>query len=259
MWPFLELASFRLPTDSLLLALGLLLGLGMLFWAARRRRIALAFFADHFLVLIGATLVGGRLTNVWLQNCALTDFPFFWRDCLGFDFGGGMLVFFLVLAFLTYRTKESFLAWADLTTLVLATILIFVHFGNFLVGKNYGSPTDLPWGVTSLKLDSAVFTTLPIHPVQVYFGVLTFLAAICAMVIFKRSLEGGAASIFLVTVLASGYFLLDFLRGDSAPIWGFLRVSQVYALIFLVFALGLFLKRVRARMIAKKGEMGIRV
>lgn len=243
MWPFLEIAGLQISTNSLALALGVILGLGALFWAGRRRRMALAFLSDHFWLFFLLALIGGRAMQLLFYNCSLLDLPFFWKACPGFDFGGSLLIFLIMLAILTYRNRENFLSWLDLTTITFATVLIFFQIGNFLAGKNYGIPTDLPWGVVFVDPNSAVLTTLPIHPVQIYFGLFTFLVLILGMLIFKRTLESGTAGIFILLTLASGYFFLDFLRGDSAPTFYFLRISQIYALIFFSLAAGLLLKR----------------
>jgi phosphatidylglycerol---prolipoprotein diacylglyceryl transferase len=246
MWPYLEFAGIRFPAQALTLAAGILIGLFVLFWATRRRRVSLAFLSDHFLLLVITTFITARLTEIWLHRMSLSAFPFFWESQSGFDFFGGAIGFLVALFIVARRAGENFFIWLDLTAIATTTTLIFYHIGTFLDGTNYGASTKLPWGVSS------VLTTLPVHPSQIYATVLTFILIICAAFMFKRTRTAGKTGFFLIFTVSLGYFLLDFLRGDSAPTIGVLRASQIFSIGFAVLSAGFFFKLKRKKLNARK-------
>ena len=258
MWPFLEMWGFRIPTYNLVLALGVLAGFATLIFAARRKRVPLQFLADHFFILFIATLFLARLVEVWLYNYPLLELPFFWQESGGFNLYGGVIGFLLTLAYLCHRYNETFFKWLDLSVFSAAATLLFHHFGTFLSGSAYGIPTNLPWGITFTNPDSAVLTTLPIHPTQIYGTLLTLVFIIFATVIFKRTKAPGKAGIFLLLTLSLTYFSIDFLRGDSAPTFGGLRASQYFTLGLAIIAAILVIKMKRMVLMARSDELHIR-
>ena len=220
-----------MPTYNLLLVTGFFLSLVVLFFAARRKRVALDFIADHFIIFFLATFFVARITEVLIHGYELLDIPFFWRDT-GFDLSGGLLGFLITLYFLTRRHGEHFLLWLDLTLLSGAALFLFHHLGTFASGEAYGQPTDLFWGIAFTDPDAAILTTLPIHPTQLYAAAITLFVLLVAAVIFKKEKTPGHAGVFILLMLAAQVFLLDFLRDDSAPTIWLLRFSQIFALGF---------------------------
>ncbi|MFH1375355.1 MAG: prolipoprotein diacylglyceryl transferase family protein [Patescibacteria group bacterium] len=257
MWPFLEVAGIYFPAYNLALALGVLLGATALFLAARRKRVLLQFLADNFVWLMLITLVFARLTEVLLHSYSLLEFPFFWGENGGLDFYGGVIAFLLTLAWLCRHYNENFFTWLDLSVLAAFPVLILHHVGTFLAGSAYGTQTVLPWGVTFTNPDSAVLTTLVIHPTQIYAALLTLGLFITAMFILKHTTETGKAGIFLLLTVSLGYFFLDFLRGDSAITFGMLRASQYAAILLAAAAAVLVIKMKHTAREARGSEIHI--
>ncbi|MFH0776235.1 MAG: prolipoprotein diacylglyceryl transferase family protein [Patescibacteria group bacterium] len=253
MWPFLEIAGIYLPVYNIALAVGIFAGVAQLFFASRRKRVMLQFLADSFFILLAVSLFCARLTEVLLRNFSLLDFPFFWGTTSGFNFFGGALGLLATLALLARKYNENFFIWLDLLMLTIAPVLFFHHIGTFFEGSEYGISTALPWGVTFTNPDAVGYSTLPLHPTQIYsaLAVLGFFLAACF--IFKTTTKAGKAGIFLLLSLSLTYFFLDFLRGDSAPTFGFLRASQYFTLFFALVAAVLALK---IRLAAREERIG---
>jgi len=258
MWPILEIAEFYFPTYNLILVFGILCGLATLFWSARCKRTTLQFLADHFFSLLLGSILIARLTEIWLNNYSLISFPFFWQENGGFNFCGGIVGFLITLAVICRRNNENFLAWLDLSVLSITSTLIFHHIGTFFSGANYGISTVLPWGVTFTQPDSAVLTTIPIHPVQIYSAIFTLILFISAVVIFRRTREHGKTGVFLLITLSLAYFFLDFLRGDSEPIFGVLRASQYFMIAFIIVSAILALKMRLSTFVTSSHEFQIK-
>jgi phosphatidylglycerol:prolipoprotein diacylglycerol transferase len=257
MWPILEIAGMRFPTYNLALVAGVIAGLAVLFLAARRKRVALQFLADNLVTLVAVTVLSARLVEVWINKYPLASIPFFWQENGGFSFYGGLVGFLIALYLFCRKYGENFFVWLDLISLAGVVTLVFHHIGTFLSGEAYGIPTVLFWGVTFTNPDSAVLTTLPIHPVQIYTALLALIFFIAAVIISKHTRTAGKAGIFILLTLSVSYFLLDFLRGDSAPMFGFLRASQYFALAFATIAAALIFKMKHEKISASGSELHI--
>ena len=72
----------------------------------------------------------------------------------------------LAAAIVTLFSKERLAAVADGVAFALATGYAVGRVGCFLVGDDYGKPTDLPWGIAFPK--GSPPTDVPVHPTQLY-------------------------------------------------------------------------------------------
>ena len=135
-----------------------------------------------------------------------------------------------MLGIVARRLRQSALRWLDVVGLTVATLLIFHHIGTFLAGTAYGTATTLPFGVTFTHPEAAVFTTLPIHPVQLYSALLWLIVFVVGGWTYRQEQSAGTAAGTIALFGAMGMFLLGFLRGDSEPTFGYLRAGQYEAL-----------------------------
>jgi len=257
MWPFLEIGGVFIPSYNIALAVGVLAGAVQIFVAARRKRVILRFLADNFFILFLVSLFCARLTEVLLHNYSLLEFPFFWAKSGGFHFFGGVVGFIATLAFLARKYNENFFVWLDLTLLSAAPVLFFHHLGTFLAGSAYGTQTELPWGVTFTNPDAVGYSTIPIHPTQVYAMLIVLVLFIAASIIFKNTTQNGKTGVFLLLTFSITYFFLDFLRGDSAVVFGYFHASQYFALALAIFAAVLVIKIKQSAHEARSGEIHI--
>jgi phosphatidylglycerol---prolipoprotein diacylglyceryl transferase len=257
MWPFIEIGGIFLPTYNLALAIGILAGAIQLFFAARRKRVILQFLADNFFILLLSAFFFARLAEVLLHGYSVIDFFFFWTENGGFNFFGGAIGLLATLALLSRKFNENFFIWLDLVMLSTSVALIFHYIGTFLAGSAYGIQTTLPWGVTFTNPDAVGYSTIPIHPTQIYAALLTLGFFITASFIFKNTTKTGKAGVFLLLTLSLSYFFLDFLRGDSAVVFGILRASQYFTLTLSVLAMALVLKMKQSAHEARSGELHI--
>ena len=104
--------------------------------------------------------------------------------------------------------------------------------GCFLVGDDYGRPTDLPWGIAFPR--GLPPTMVPVHPTQLYEA--AFLAVLTWLLLrWRRRGVTDLALLGRYCVLAGGFrFLLEFVRVNVRVAAG-LTVAQ-YASVLLVLA-----------------------
>jgi phosphatidylglycerol:prolipoprotein diacylglycerol transferase len=131
--------------------------------------------------------------------------------------------------------------WPVVPTLAAATpALAFGHLigriGCFLVGDDYGQPTDLPWGIAFPQ--GLPPTTLPVHPTQLYeaigLGVLGWL-----LIRWRR--RGVADGIVLSRYLVGAgtlRFVVEFIRVNKRVAFG-LSVAHLVSLAAVAAGIGL--------------------
>lgn len=202
-----ELARSRLPGDAIDAAMWGLAG-GLL--GAK-----LLWVAEH--------LGEGRLTALLFARGGLS-----WYGGLIGGIGVGLLVI---------ATRRLPL----IPTLAAATpALAFGHLlgriGCFLVGDDYGRPSDLPWAVAFPQ--GLPPTTVPVHPTQVYEAL--FLAWLGWMLLRwrRRGLPDPVVLGRYVTLAASARFLIEFIRVNERVALGF-TVAQWASLALLVVGVAL--------------------
>jgi phosphatidylglycerol:prolipoprotein diacylglycerol transferase len=197
---------------------------------------------DAFLWAFIGALIGGRLWFVFENFNTFFSKPVeilkWWRG--GFSSLGG--IFGMLAVFFIYLRKrnKSFISFLDLISPYLALgFTIQKFFGCFMAGCCYGKPTGLPWGVRfthPLSLVPVKYLSVPLHPVQIYDGLWSFLIFIYLILSrnYYRRLKGARSALFFM-LFSLGRFLTGFFRGDQKVIFVRLTQSQIeFLLLFLI-------------------------
>jgi phosphatidylglycerol---prolipoprotein diacylglyceryl transferase len=235
MYPVLfSVGGFEITSFGVLVAIAALVGVSMF-----RRELARSGLPENAVdgAIIGvlAGLVGAKL--LWVAE-HLGDEPFtsllFSRGGLSWFGGlvggvGAALVYFLVKGYPLVRTIAA-------ASPALAAGHAIGRIGCFLVGDDYGRPTDLPWGVAFPK--GLPPTTDRVHPTQLYeAAVLTVLAVF--LIRWRR--RGVLGHIVLGRYLVLGgatRFLIEFIRVNDRVVAG-LTVAHIAALLMMLAGLAL--------------------
>jgi phosphatidylglycerol---prolipoprotein diacylglyceryl transferase len=106
--------------------------------------------------------------------------------------------------------------------------------GCFMVGDDYGRPTNLPWGVAFPE--GLPPTTVPVHPAQLYES--AGLAMIAFLLVRWRQARVADAIVFGRYLVLAGAlrFLIEFLR-VNAHVAGPLTLAQLFSIAIMVFGL----------------------
>ena len=141
----------------------------------------------------------------------------------------GALVTALIVGFI-HGQRQKLPVWSTLDALTpfFATLAIGLSLSHLAAGTSFGQPTSVPWGI---ELWNALR-----HPTQIY----EFLAAVLIFgMIWIRKLDTPTGSDFLlfIALTAATRLFLEAFHGDSAVIFGGIRLVQVISWAVLAITL----------------------
>lgn len=234
----------------LFVAIGFITGSLFFINLAKRNRVRLRLISDHSFFLFFSALIASRFLFI-VTNLDLYFYRFSFQNFLslfaiwdkGLSFWGGVFGLFLAILYLAKKRDESILRLLDILVPSILIGIIFGNIGAFLDGINYGTPTNLPWGMIFRSANVKYIS--PIHPTQLYSALYSFLIAGGLFMLLKNlrgQLPGFTAEIGLGAT-SFFIFLEEFVRGDDAiKIMG-MRISQLLALLGIFTAAYLIHKR----------------
>lgn len=251
------LGSLPIRWYGLMMATAFLAGL----WTATRRarlvNVSGDVIGDVTLWLMLGGIAGARfvyVTTYWKQEFA--DQPFsevFMVQHGGLVFYGGLIG--ASLAVCAYLAWKKLPVWkiADIMSPSIALGSVFGRVGCLLNGCCYGRPCDLPWAIQfpngsdawdqqfHAGLVSATGPSLPIHPTEIYSGLLNLVLYFALAWQFRRKKFDG--QIFALYLMGYAVFrsFVECFRGDYPPdhIHDGLTSAQLLSIPMFIVGLGL--------------------
>jgi len=243
-----RIGSLDITSFGVMVALGALVGL----WVFRRElsRAGLPEAAlDAAVYGLVCGLLGAKLLYVF-EHLRESAFFALFLDRGGMSWFGGF-VGGLIAGFWTIRAKK----WPLIPVLAAATPALAIgqalgRIGCFLVGDDYGRPTQLPWGVAFPKGLPPTFER--VHPTQIYEAI--FLAVLTWVLIrWRRRGVADRTVLGRYFVLAGAFrFLLEFVR-VNVRVLGPFTVAHVFALLVVLLGLAILSSRTRQASRTRQG------
>jgi phosphatidylglycerol---prolipoprotein diacylglyceryl transferase len=230
MYPTLfRIGDFSLSSHTAMMVVAYLFAYGISLSEFRRKDINEGLCDIFFIAAIIGGIGGAKILFVY-QNATLSDFISHPLQYLasGITFYGG-LIGGTILFILTARWKKvSFWLISDAATPGLVLAYAIGRIGCFLVGDDYGTPTNLPWAISFPN--GSPPTTERVHPTQIYDTLLMLLTFAFIWMIRKKSLPTG--SIFAITLIILGIerFFIEFIRHTSPSIIPGLSHAQLISI-----------------------------
>lgn len=244
--PTFELGPISLAWHGVMSALGLLVGLGMASYLARRSQVDREPLFMATLAAAAGGLVGARLFYLAQADPSALLTP--WSGGFeGFAFYGAILLGVPAAVVALRLTRQPIGIYLDLIAAAFPFGMAVGRIGDLLNGEHYGSPTDLPWGVTYSSSQAHV----PMTGVAYESGALyeIVFAAVLAIIILvaRRGLSRPGQVFWVVLGLYSlGRFLIFFIVQDVPVVALGLRQAQWTSLgLVLASAAGLIATVVR--------------
>lgn len=231
MLPILQLGPLALPIYplSLLLAIWATLAVGA--WAARRLGVAGDHIYNAGLYSLIVAAVVARLAHVAAFWSAYRTQPV---EIVGFNVRAflwwpGLAAALIMVGWYIRRHRLPWVMVADAGSLGALVGIGIACLGAFLAGRGLGSPTELPWGISTWDL--------PRHPFQLYEALASLAAAALVAGLLTRQEQPGAASLVALAACGLAALLIEPARADSLTTLGGLRVIQLLGLAAVMLAL----------------------
>jgi phosphatidylglycerol:prolipoprotein diacylglycerol transferase len=213
------LGSLPIRWYGIMMAVAFLAGL----WTASRRarlvNVSSEVITDVTVWLMGGSIIGARfvyVTTYWKQEFAGGPFSeVFMIQHGGLVFYGGLIG--AAVAGIGYLWWKQLPIWkiADILAPSIALGSAFGRVGCLLNGCCYGRECDLPWAIHFPPTHET--HGLPVHPTEIYDGLLNLLLyAGLAWLFRRRKFDGEILALYLI-----GYAIcrsiVEFFRGDYPP------------------------------------------
>jgi phosphatidylglycerol:prolipoprotein diacylglycerol transferase len=237
MYPtFFRVGSFEVTSFGLMVAIGALVGLWV-FGRELARSGLPASGTDAAMAGVFGGLLGAKL--LWVVE-HLGDEPF--RDLLfsrgGMSWFGGLVGGVGTALIVMRRMHLPVVATLAASTPALAVGHAIGRIGCFLVGDDYGRPSDLPWAVAFPR--GLPPTDVRVHPTQLYE---MFALLVVAWLLIRWRRRGVADVIVLGRYLALAgaiRFAIEFIR-VNARILGPFTLAHLVSFALVVAGLGLLM------------------
>jgi len=237
MYPVLiRIGSFEITTFGVMVAIGALVGLRLFRRELRRSGLPDTALDAAFAGVVGG-LVGAKL--LWtIEHLGQAPASALLLNRGGMSWfgglGGGVLTGLVVM----HRRRLRPVAVLAAATPALAIGHAIGRIGCFLVGDDYGIPTDLPWGVAFPQ--GLPPTTLPVHPTQLYETAGLVLLAVLLFQLRQRKRSDTVVLGTYLTLAGTLRFFIEFIRVHE-PVFGVLAVAHVASFSAVVVGLCLLL------------------
>ena len=217
-----SIGPVHIRSYGLMLAISFLLGVWYVRWATRRHGKPFEPFLTLAYIMTIGGIVGARLFYVvfhleeFAGNWSATFNPFGSGKfgIAGLNLYGGVVVA-VVGSFVYARLKKySALDMFDYFAPTLGLGLVFTRIGCFLNGCCFGTPTDLPWGISFPEgsLPYFIYGTDHLHPSQIYSSLYGLLLLILLHWVLQHRRFVGQAVALLFMLEAVFRHAIEYVR-----------------------------------------------
>jgi phosphatidylglycerol:prolipoprotein diacylglycerol transferase len=264
-----HIGSFSISPFGLMLVCAFLASYFQLRWGLRRLEIGDEEDASALVFAAGLGGIAGAKIYYALLNM---DWHVLF-DRSGLVWYGGFVAGAAAVLWVVRRRRLPAWPLLDAATPALAIGYAVGRIGCFLVGDDYGRPSNLPWAVAfpvGLPRTTAgnlrqVFhvpisasipddTLLPVHPTQLYETLTCLLIWGAGLWLLRRRPAAGVVGLAVLAMLAAERFLVEILRAKDDRFFGDLTLAQVISLVILVVVAAVAWARRRHRVEAGRSQ-----
>ena len=248
MYPdFIKIGNFVVSSFGVMVAASFLVAYWLCLKEFRRKKLSEDLLGNLFLAAMIGGIAGAKLLYLF-ENVPLNEIlanPV--QHILargGLTFYGGLFGAVLLTWLVARRGKLNFWVLGDAVAPAMAIGYSIGRIGCFLVGDDYGVPSDLPWAMSFPNGLPPTFET--VHPTQLYEVIIMGLVFLYLWKIRKKTLKPGYLFSLYLILAGSERFLIEFIRNTTpSPIPG-LSVAQLMA-VFIILAGTLKIYQLRNR------------
>jgi phosphatidylglycerol:prolipoprotein diacylglycerol transferase len=265
MYPTLvRFGNFEITTFGLMMFLAFVVG----GWVLARHLRRVGYDDDLASSIVMAGAIGGIAGGKIYYAILFRDWHLLFERA-GLVWYGGLIGGFLAASWVVMRKRADYLLIADCAAPALAIGYALGRIGCFLVGDDYGRPTNSWVGIAfpqgappttahslrefGVTVDPSIAgdAVLRVHPTQLYeTGAALLMFAILSAVLRKPHPKGRAWALFLL-LLGIERFFVEFVRAKDDRFFGPFTVAQLISVILIIIGIVL-IARPRARTVSPK-------
>lgn len=240
----LSIGSFHIYWYSVLIALGIIIGLYLLIKEAKKQNISQDTIIDIAFYTIIWGIIGARIYYVIFNIKPYLSNPlsilYIWEG--GLAIYGGIIGGFITLI---YQTKKKNIKLSKLTDMIVPSLILaqaIGRWGNFFNQEAHGSIVSLEF-LKKLHLPNFIIKGMYIngkyyHPTFLYeslWCLLGFILLIIIRKLYNKRKDGTLTYIYLIWY-GIGRFFIESLRTDSLYL-GIFRISQIVSIIIIIIGI----------------------
>jgi phosphatidylglycerol:prolipoprotein diacylglycerol transferase len=246
--PIGHLGPLPINWYGLTMALGFLVGAYLVWRWAPKYEVPREKLDGLLLWIVLGSIVGARLYYV-VQNDFYSYLQAPWRMLAvwegGLAFFGGLLGATLAAYFHARRQGLGFSRIADLFAPAIPIGAAIGRISCGLAGMDYGTSTQLPWGVIYTNPNSYAPTDgIPRHPDQ-YYELIGDLIIAGILINLRGKLPKGALFLTYLILFSTLRFFIFFVRGSVDPVAFGLKNAQLTALAILLVAFPVLIRTIK--------------
>ncbi len=220
--------------------------------------------AEDASALVLAAGIGG-IVGAKIYYAILYRDPGLLLERYGLVWYGGFALGALAVVWVARRRRLPAWSAADAAAPGLALGYGLGRIGCFLVGDDFGMPTDLPWGVAfpkglpgpttaglmraeygaEIPLDIPNDQLIAVHPTQLYETLAALVIWAVGVRLIKRQVPTGVTTLTVVVLMALERFLVEFVRAKDDRLWAGFTLAQVISLTVVIVISTVLLSRLR--------------
>lgn len=229
MYPVLYQSDhFTLYTHDFFTSLGLLVGFAVYYYELHRRHLlGEKIFWISIIALIGGA-VGARIITSWehldyYKNFGSVPFSYFiahsGKSIIGAIAGGYLAIY------ISKRAFKYTISTGDCYAPAIPLAMAIGRIGCFLSEMPLGTPTNLPWGISTTPEIAAQFTncsycTQSMHPSMIY-EIIFHLIALFVILRWRNRIQVQGETLKLYLLASAIFrFFVEFVRGNVEQFWG---------------------------------------
>jgi phosphatidylglycerol:prolipoprotein diacylglycerol transferase len=247
MYPeLLHIGSFRVSSYGAMMALAFVVAGFVGRWQFGKRGVRPDFIWGLVITAMITGVLGAKIHYLIIH-------PESWPSNLwsgsGLVWFGGMITAILAGVLVTVFSKERLGAVMDGAAFALAIGYGIGRIGCFLVGDDYGKPTDLPWGLAFPKGLPPTPPGVHVHPTQIYEILASLVIfALLLWVISPRFKREGPLMFAYAALAGVERFLVEFIRTNDPVALGLTQQQWISIALFVVGIAGAWWCGMRGRL-----------
>lgn len=242
----LDLGFIQIYWYSIMIALGLFVGVSVILYEGRRKKIAEEFLIN--LIFLGTlfAILGGRIYYV------IFNWGYYSRHLIEiFEiWNGGMAIHGAIIAggifciYYAHKHEYNILKIVDIIVIGLIIGQAIGRWGNFFNQEAYGSAVSLEY-LQGLNLPEFIINGMKIgntyyHPTFLYESIWNFIGFVILLIVSRiKYLHLGQLTSIYMMWYGIGRFIIEGLRTDSLMLGDF-KMAQIVSVVMFLLGLALF-------------------